>query len=105
MARWHSFGRTHTKSLSELKNEVEKLKEAEKNIKSYSELQQEKEKIMSDIKKEGFNIRHKKALAIINKSESIGRNIGYGLKVCGKKFQPYAHRYLKKRGSKLSRYI
>lgn len=73
--RWHNFGSKPTKSLKELQSEVDKLKEAEKNVQSYNELQNEKAKIIKEIKQEGFKARHKKALAIISKGEQIGSNI------------------------------
>lgn len=107
--RWKRFGSRPAKSLTELKAEVAKLKEAEEKTKAYEALQNEKQRIQKEIKKEGFKIKHKKALAIIRRSEeiagNIGRKTGHGLKVAAKQLKPYAHRYLKKRKSKLSRYI
>lgn len=96
--RWKKFGSRPTKSLAELKAEVDKLKEAEAWTKAYETLQDEKEKITKEIKKEGFKIKHRKALAIIHDAESIIGRIG-------KKAMPYAHRYLKKKRSKFARYI
>jgi len=68
---WKKIGKPPTKSLTELEAEVDKLKEAETNIKKYNELQLEKQKIQSEIQKEGFKQRHAKALSIINRAENI----------------------------------
>ena len=108
--RWKSFSsKKPTKSLKELKSEVEKLKEAESKVKSYQELLKEKERIKKEIKKEGFKMRHRNALAIIHSAENIGKRIGLatekGLIYTGKKSRPYVHRWLKKRHPKLARFI
>ncbi len=108
---WHPLGSRQkpTKSLAKLKAEVDKLKEAEENVKSHEVLQSEKEKLIKEIKKEGFKLRHRKALAIIHNAESItgriARKTDYYTKVGLKKARPYVHRFLKKRHAKLSKYI
>jgi len=88
MGRWKRFGSKPTKSLAELKLEVNKLKEAEKNTEAYQELQREKEKIQKEIKKEGFQIRHRKALNILKRADSIAESIY-------KKSKPYVKKGLK----------
>lgn len=80
MSKWKSFisGTKKSKpkkSLTELKDEVEKLKKAKSNVESYEKLQAEKKKIQTEIRQEGFKMRHKKALGIINKGIDIGKNI------------------------------
>jgi hypothetical protein len=77
-------GSSPTKSLKELKNEVNKLKKAEKNVESYEKLQQEKAKIQQEIKQGGFRMKHKKALSIIGKAEGIMGNIAHQTYSIGK---------------------
>lgn len=93
------------KSLAELQEEVRKLKEAREAVKSYNELQNEKSKIQREIRSEGFKVRHKKALGIINGGLGIGRSIGTGIKSASKSSAPYIKsaykeykKYKKKRG-------
>jgi len=105
--RWKSFTRKSkpTKSLKQLRKEVDNLKKANKKVKSYQELLKEKEKIKSEIKREGFKVKHRNALAIINSGLNIGKKIGKGLKWSAKKARPHVHRHLKKRKSKLAKII
>jgi chromosome segregation ATPase len=72
--RWKNFGSKPTKSLAELQTEVDKLKKARETIKNYNELQDEERRIKKEIDQEGWKLRHRKALSILNRAkiESLG---------------------------------
>jgi hypothetical protein len=88
--KWKSFGSKSKpiKSLAKLQEEVIKLKEAEAKTDAYQELQKQKEIIQKDIKLKGFQIRHRKALNLISKGESIIGNIA-------RKSEPYIKKGIK----------
>ena len=81
------------KSISELEREVKGLKKALDKTKKYSSLEQERKKIMKDIKKEGWKRKHKKALSILHKA-------GLLAKQTYKTAKPYAKKLKKRRKSK-----
>jgi len=91
--RWKRFGSKPTKSLAELKTEVDKLKEAEAKTETYQELQKEKERIQKEIKQQGFQIRHRKALSLIHSAENIMGRIEKTAK--SKKAKKLYKKYLK----------
>ena len=78
--RWKKLGSKSKKSLKELKAEVKKLEDADKKLKAYQELQREKERLRKEIKKKGFQIRHRKALSIIKQGENLAKKIAKDLR-------------------------
>ena len=71
---WKSFGRKSSKpkkTLKQLQDEIDKLKAARDHVKSYNELESERTKIQRQVKQEGFKLKHKKALSLINKGQSF----------------------------------
>jgi prophage DNA circulation protein len=77
MGRWHSFGSKSkpAKSLTELQAEIEKLKKAKEAIKNYDALQEEEKRIKQEIKQEGFKLKHKRALSILNTASIVAHGI------------------------------
>ena len=100
-----------TKSLDELKSELEGLKAAKDNITEYKELEAEERKVKAEIKREGFQLRHRKALAIIGRAKGISRSIGNsaagGIRTAGRGYVKYGRPVLKKslKGKKLAKYV
>lgn len=77
MAKWNFFGGRREKpkkSLSQLQKEVDDLKKAKEKVQSYEELQKEKQRIQQEIRAEGFKLKHRRALNIINRGISIGES-------------------------------
>ena len=99
---WHKFGSKHAKILTadELKEQVLKLKAAEEKTRDYAKLQNEREKLLKDIKKEGWNIRHRKALnrlhsiehGIISTGSFFGKEAVLGAKYGLKKYKSRRYR-------------
>jgi len=71
---WKSFGRKTTKpkkTLKQLQEEITKLKNARDHVKAYNDLESERQKLRRQVKQEGFKLKHKKALSLINKGQSF----------------------------------
>lgn len=78
MGKWLSMGGNKSKpkkSYAELQHEIDELKKAKQKVKSYDELLQEKKRIQQEIRQEGFKMKHRKALSIINNGIRIGKSI------------------------------
>lgn len=75
MAKWKSFGGSmkkipKKKSIAELEREIAELNKAKENVNKYNDLVEKQKSLKQDIKKEGFKLRHKRALSILNRSAS-----------------------------------
>lgn len=80
MAKWQSFGRSMKKipkpkkSIAELEAEIEALRKAKESVRSYNELEAERNRLKSEVRQEGMKLRHRKAFNIINKAQSLAKN-------------------------------
>lgn len=61
------------KSIAELQAEIDALKKAKESVQNYEKLERERAQLKRDIRKEGFKLKHRRTLSIINRAQSLSK--------------------------------
>lgn len=56
------------KSITELQNEIDALEKAKENVRKYNDLVERQNKLKKEIRQEGFKMKHKRAISILNRT-------------------------------------